>query len=70
MRIRYLVGIFTLTLPATEGRVLAEIYREGEVLSREERGDRIYLRVRLRAEVLNRLEYREGISIFEAPPAA
>ncbi len=59
-----------LTLPATEGSVLAEIYREGEVLSREERGDRIYLRVRLRAEVLNRLECREGISIFEAPPAA
>jgi GTP-binding protein HflX len=59
-----------LTIPATEGRTLAEIYREGEVLSREERGDRIHLRVRLPAEVLNRLAYREEISIFEAPPAA
>jgi GTP-binding protein HflX len=60
----------TLTIPATEGGVLAEIYREGEVLSREERGDRIQLRVRLRAEVLSRLSSRDDVSIFDAPSAA
>ncbi len=59
-----------LTIPASAGRMLAELYREGEVLWREERGDRIQLRIRLRSEVLDRLKMSEEISVFEAPPAA
>ncbi|HSG82825.1 MAG TPA: GTPase HflX [Gemmatimonadota bacterium] len=60
----------TLTIPASEGRVLAELYREGEVVWREQRGERIQLRIRLRSEVLDRLKVSDKISIFEAPPAA
>ena len=59
-----------LTIPASEGGLLAEVYREGEVVSREDRGDRIQLTVRLPIDVLGRLRVREEVAIFEAPPAA
>jgi len=58
-----------LTIPAAEGGLLAEMYREGEVLSREEQGARVLLTVRIPIEVLGRLEANENVGIFEAPPA-
>ena len=58
-----------LTLPAADGSVLAEVYREGEVLSRAERGDRIVVTVRLPSEVLGRLRSRNGLEIVELTAA-
>ncbi len=59
-----------LTLPAVEGRILAEIYREGEVLQREERGERISVTARLPEQILGRLREHQDVTIFEAHPAA
>lgn len=59
-----------LNIPASAGGVLAELYRRGEVVSREERDGAIQLTVRLPADVLGRLRSRSDVSIFEAPPAA
>ena len=59
-----------LTIPAAEGGLLAEVYREGEVLAREDQGARIQISVRLPIEVLGRLRANEEVEIFEAPPAA
>ncbi|UCC75077.1 MAG: GTPase HflX [Gemmatimonadota bacterium] len=62
-------SIVALTVPAIEGGVLAEIYREGEVVSREERGALIQLTARLPVEALGRLKARNGVVILEAPVA-
>ncbi len=59
-----------LSLPAEAGGVLAEVYREGEVLDREECGASIRLTARLPRGVLGRLRQREGVAVLEAPPAA
>ncbi len=59
-----------LTIPAAEGGLLAEMYREGEVLGREDQGARVLLTVRLPIEVLGRLRANAEVGIFEAPPAA
>lgn len=59
-----------LSIPASAGSVLAEVYREGEVLAREERGISIQMTARLPICVLGRLRAREDVAIFEAPPAA
>ena len=52
-----------ITLPVTAGALLAEIYREGEVLGREERDSKIVLRARVPAPALGRLRSRPGIEI-------
>ncbi|MBW3553926.1 MAG: GTPase HflX [Gemmatimonadetes bacterium] len=52
-----------LTIPAADGETLATIYREGEVLSREESGTMIDLRARLPEPTLGRLRQREGVRI-------
>jgi len=59
-----------LTIPAAEGGVLAELYREGEVIAREDRGSSIRVTVRLPEEVLGRLRSRDGVAILEATSAA
>lgn len=59
-----------LSIPASAGSLLAEVYREGEVLRREERGVSIQMTVRLPIDVLGRLRSREDVVIFEVPPAA
>ncbi len=63
-------SIVGLTVPASAGGLLAEIYRAGEVLSREERGTSIQLTARLPVDALGRLKSRDGVAVFEAPPAA
>ena len=50
-------------IPAADGESLATVYREGEVLSREERGTTIDLRARLPAPTLGRLRQRAGVRI-------
>ncbi len=50
-------------IPAADGETLATVYREGEVLSREERGTTIDLRARLPQPTLGRLLQREGVRI-------
>ena len=52
----------TLTLPSSQGGLLAEIYREGEVLEREDRGAEIHLRARLPNAALGRLRSR-GVKV-------
>ncbi len=54
-----------LRLPSTDGEALAAVYREGEVLSREERGETIDLLVRLPLPTLGRLRRREGIDVSQ-----
>ena len=58
-----------LILPASDGGSLAEVYREGEVLSREENGEQIEITVRLPVQVLGRLRSRNGLHITELPAA-
>jgi GTP-binding protein HflX len=52
-----------LLIPASDGESLATIYREGEVISREERGTTIDVRARLPQPTLGRLKQRAGIQI-------
>jgi GTPase len=47
-----------IELQASQGAVLAELYREGEVLDRRDEGATIHLRVRLPAPALGRLRQR------------
>lgn len=50
-------------IPAADGESLATVYREGEVISQEERGTTIDLRARLPQPTLGRLKQRAGIEI-------
>lgn len=59
----------TLTIPASDGSLLAEVHREGEVIASEERGACIYMTARLPVEVLGRLRARDGVAVFETPAA-
>jgi GTPase len=52
-----------VTLPASRGGLLAEIYREGEVLDRQDEGLAIRIRARLPAAVLGRLKQQTGVEI-------
>ncbi len=58
-----------LTVPASAGGVLAEIYRVGEVLGREEHDSSIQVTARLPADALGRLRARDGVDVFDAPAA-
>lgn len=55
-----------ISLPASNGAVLAEIYREGEVLDREDDGSAIRLRVRLPPAMLGRLRQQPEVEIRES----
>ena len=50
-------------IPAADGESLATVYREGEVISQEERGTTIDIRARLPQPTLGRLKQRAGIEI-------
>ena len=54
-----------IVLPVTGGGMLAEIYREGEVLGREDEGTCISLRARLPEAVLGRLRQQPGVEIHD-----
>jgi len=51
-------------LPSYDGEALALLYRDGEVVSREERDGRIELVARLPIPLIGRLQRREGVEIF------
>ncbi|MBA4159517.1 MAG: GTPase HflX [Gemmatimonadetes bacterium] len=53
-----------IRLPASQGATMAEIYREGEVLNREDEGAVVHLRARLPAAVLGRLRQR-GVEVLD-----
>ena len=55
-----------ILVPAADGEALATLYREGEVLSREERGTTIDILARLPTPTLGRLRQREGIEVSGA----
>jgi GTP-binding protein HflX len=52
-----------LTLSSSHGGLLAEIYRDGEVLEREDKGAEIHIRARLSKASLGRLRTR-GVKIY------
>ena len=52
-----------IRLPAKDGEALASLYREGEVLEREDDGRRITVTARLPSPILGRLEAREGVVV-------
>src|SRR5690606_23865972 len=55
-----------LRIPATEGETIASVYRDGEVLQRDEDGATIGLVARLPIAILGRLRRREGVSVSGA----
>jgi GTPase len=63
-RVREMLSEVRIDLPASQGAVLAEIYREGEVLDRQDEGSTIHLRVRLPAPALGRL-MRRGVAVLD-----
>ncbi len=55
-----------ISIPWEDGEALASVYREGEVLSRDESGESIALVVRLPASTLGRLRARSGVEVASA----
>jgi len=53
-----------VVIPSSDGETLASVYRDGEVLSREERDGVIEMVVRLPVAALGRLQRREGVEVF------
>ena len=64
-RIRAGLHQVRLDLPSRDGEALALLYREGEVLARDDRGPRIDLTVRMADSLLGRLRKREGVRVLE-----
>jgi GTPase len=54
-----------ITIPSAEGGILAEIYREGEVLDRHDDGGTVFVRARLPAAMLGRLRRQPAIRVSE-----
>ena len=52
-----------LRIPVGDGETIAAIYREGEVLRREEEGATVGLVARLPAAFVGRLQQRQGVSV-------
>lgn len=63
-RVREMRPDVRITLSSSQGALLAEIYREGEVLEREDRGAEVVLRARVPAATLGRLKSR-GARVYE-----
>ena len=51
-------------LPSSDGEALATLYREGEVIKREDVDGTIDLLVRMPAALLGKLQRREGVNVF------
>ncbi|MFQ5678875.1 MAG: GTPase HflX [Gemmatimonadota bacterium] len=58
-----------VTLPATDGRTLAEVYRAGEVLSREMRDGRIVLTARLPEAAIGRWKEQAEVEVTHSDAA-
>ncbi len=68
-RIRSRRPTVQLVVPVADGRTLAEAYREGEVLSREENGTEIVLVARVPESVVGRWEGQEGLRVVRQDAA-
>jgi GTP-binding protein HflX len=53
-----------IVMPSTDGEALASVYREGEVVKREDADGVIDLIARLPVPLLGRLQRRAGVSVF------
>jgi GTP-binding protein HflX len=53
-----------VVIPASDGEALASVYRDGEVVRRDEQDGRIDVIVRLPIAALGRLQQRPGIEVF------
>ena len=62
-RVREMRPDVQITLSSAQGAMLAEIYREGEVLEREDRGSEVVLRARVPPATLGRLK-RNGAKVY------
>ena len=62
-RLRARLQAVRVDLPAMDGEALAAIYREGEVLSRQDRDSVVELTARVPPSLLGRLRQRVGIRI-------
>jgi GTP-binding protein HflX len=65
-RVRSRSPEFSITVPAGGGRLLAEIYREGEVLSRDDVDGKVVLRARLPVATLGKLRGNPEVELSEA----
>ncbi|MFC1661952.1 GTPase HflX [Gemmatimonadota bacterium] len=63
-RIRARLRQLRVMVPAGDGETLAALYREGEVLRREENGSMVEMEVRLTSADAGRLLRREGVQIL------
>jgi len=52
-----------ITIPSAKGGVLAEIYRDGEVLERDDQGSLVVIRARLPAAALGRLRRQPDVEV-------
>ncbi|MDP2480210.1 MAG: GTPase HflX [Candidatus Palauibacterales bacterium] len=68
-RIRARRPTVRLVVPVADGRTLAEAYREGEVLSREQNGTEIVLVARVPEAVVGRWEGQEGVRVVRQDAA-
>ena len=64
-RMRARLQEVTLDLPAGDGETLASLYREGEVLERVSSGATVRVTVRLPSPLVNRLQRRPGVNVFD-----
>ena len=55
-----------VAIPLSDGEAVATVYREGEVLGRQENGGHIDFVVRLPEAILGRLRRREGVTVTDA----
>ncbi len=62
-RLRETLPRVHIRIPARDGAALATVYREGEVVEREDHGTDIDLTARLPEPVLGRLRSREGVHV-------
>lgn len=62
-RLRELRPEVQLTIASTQGALLAEVYRDAEVLSREDLGTEVVLRARVPKSTLGRLKSR-GVKVY------
>ncbi len=62
-RIREASPEVRITVPAARGEILAEIYRDGEVLSRTDEDGRVVLRARLPAATLGRMRAESEVEV-------
>ena len=69
-RVRATRPTVELTVPAADGRTLAEAYREGEVLDRRQEGTEIIVTARVPEAVLGRWESQESLRVKRRDAAA